>query len=106
MLTGVVEVGLFCHMAQAAYFGNQVGSAHFNTQILRTDSRSVGRQRDRQEDGGLTSSRRAYNRSLTCDAKKVKCVHRDMVPPFFRCTLGKGALYLYSTGAVQGWMEC
>uniref|UniRef100_A0A0W0F540 Ribose-5-phosphate isomerase n=1 Tax=Moniliophthora roreri TaxID=221103 RepID=A0A0W0F540_MONRR len=26
MLTGVVEVGLFCHMAQAAYFGNQDGS--------------------------------------------------------------------------------
>ena len=25
MLTGVVEVGLFCHMAKAAYFGNQVG---------------------------------------------------------------------------------
>ncbi|OAX43409.1 ribose 5-phosphate isomerase [Rhizopogon vinicolor AM-OR11-026] len=26
MLTGVVEVGLFCHMAQAAYFGNEDGS--------------------------------------------------------------------------------
>lgn len=26
MLTGVVEVGLFCGMAKAAYFGNQVGS--------------------------------------------------------------------------------
>ena len=24
MLTGVVEVGLFCKMAQAAYFGNAV----------------------------------------------------------------------------------
>ena len=24
MLTGVVEVGLFCEMAQAAYFGNAV----------------------------------------------------------------------------------
>lgn len=24
MLTGVVEVGLFCNMAQAAYFGNEV----------------------------------------------------------------------------------
>jgi len=24
MLTGVVEVGLFCHMAEAAYFGNEV----------------------------------------------------------------------------------
>lgn len=24
MLTGVVEVGLFCHMARAAYFGNEV----------------------------------------------------------------------------------
>ncbi|GLB41024.1 putative ribose-5-phosphate isomerase [Lyophyllum shimeji] len=26
MLTGVVEVGIFCHMAQAAYFGNADGS--------------------------------------------------------------------------------
>lgn len=26
MLTGVVEVGLFCNMAEAAYFGNQDGS--------------------------------------------------------------------------------
>jgi len=26
MLTGVVEVGLFCHMAKAAYFGNEDGS--------------------------------------------------------------------------------
>lgn len=25
MLTGVVEVGLFCDMAEAAYFGNAVG---------------------------------------------------------------------------------
>ena len=24
MLTGVVEVGLFCHMARAAYFGEAV----------------------------------------------------------------------------------
>ena len=24
MLTGVVEVGLFCRMAKAAYFGNEV----------------------------------------------------------------------------------
>lgn len=29
MLTGVVEVGLFCHMAQAAYFGNAVRFPHF-----------------------------------------------------------------------------
>ncbi|KAK2459995.1 hypothetical protein APHAL10511_008001 [Amanita phalloides] len=26
MLTGVVEVGVFCHMARAAYFGNEDGS--------------------------------------------------------------------------------
>ena len=26
MLTGIVEVGLFCHMAKSAYFGNQDGS--------------------------------------------------------------------------------
>lgn len=29
MLTGVVEVGLFCGMAKAAYFGNEVSSARF-----------------------------------------------------------------------------
>lgn len=27
MLTGVVEVGLFCHMAKAVYFGNEVSAA-------------------------------------------------------------------------------
>ena len=26
MITGVVEVGLFCNMARAAYFGNEDGS--------------------------------------------------------------------------------
>ena len=31
MLTGVVEVGLFCHMAKAAYFGNKV---HFGVNHL------------------------------------------------------------------------
>jgi ribose 5-phosphate isomerase A len=31
MLTGVVEVGLFCHMAKAAYFGNEDG-----TVVVRT----------------------------------------------------------------------
>lgn len=31
MLTGVVEVGLFCGMAKAAYFGNEV--RHFFTYI-------------------------------------------------------------------------
>ena len=29
MLTGVVEVGLFCGMAKAAYFGNQVSSLSY-----------------------------------------------------------------------------
>jgi ribose 5-phosphate isomerase A len=29
MLTGVVEVGLFCKMAQAAYFGNAVSPPKF-----------------------------------------------------------------------------
>ena len=29
MLTGVVEVGLFCHMAKAAYFGEVVRSRLF-----------------------------------------------------------------------------
>ena len=34
MLTGVVEVGLFCHMAQAAYFGNEVSVNLFFTALL------------------------------------------------------------------------
>ncbi|KAI6044559.1 ribose 5-phosphate isomerase A-domain-containing protein [Pisolithus marmoratus] len=33
MLTGVVEVGLFCHMAQAAYFGNQDGSVTVKSRL-------------------------------------------------------------------------
>ena len=35
MLTGVVEVGLFCHMAKAAYFGNQVSLPGVLTQVQR-----------------------------------------------------------------------
>jgi ribose 5-phosphate isomerase A len=34
MLTGVVEVGLFCHMAKAAYFGNEVRPTLFLTLLL------------------------------------------------------------------------
>ena len=48
MLTGVVEVGLFCGMAQAAYFGNAVRSFS----ILRTSVLCLtifsGRERDDQ----------------------------------------------------------
>ncbi|KAI6026488.1 ribose 5-phosphate isomerase A-domain-containing protein [Pisolithus microcarpus] len=33
LLTGVVEVGLFCHMAQAAYFGNQDGSVTVKSRL-------------------------------------------------------------------------
>lgn len=33
MLTGVVEVGLFCGMAKAAYFGNEV--RHFSYLLRR-----------------------------------------------------------------------
>lgn len=36
MLSGVVEVGLFCHMAKAAYFGNEV-SLLTQTEILAND---------------------------------------------------------------------
>ena len=32
MLTGVVEVGLFCGMAKAAYFGNEDGSVQIRNQ--------------------------------------------------------------------------
>lgn len=34
MLTGVVEVGLFCHMIKAAYFGNQVRSILVPCRVL------------------------------------------------------------------------
>ncbi|KAH8109476.1 ribose 5-phosphate isomerase, partial [Phellopilus nigrolimitatus] len=37
MLTGVVEVGLFCKMAQAAYFGNADGSVTIKWQDGRTE---------------------------------------------------------------------
>jgi hypothetical protein len=33
MLTGVVEVGLFCGMARAAYFGNEDGSVTVRTSL-------------------------------------------------------------------------
>jgi ribose 5-phosphate isomerase A len=37
MLTGVVEVGLFCHMARAAYFGNEDGSVTVKWNDGRTE---------------------------------------------------------------------
>ena len=40
MLSGVVEVGLFCHMAKAAYFGNEVsllGGYFTQTEIQAND---------------------------------------------------------------------
>ena len=37
MLTGIVEVGLFCHMAKAAYFGNQDGSVTMKWHDGRTE---------------------------------------------------------------------
>ena len=45
MLTGVVEVGLFCKMAQAAYFGNAVSSPVFF--FLRPNAKWV-------QDGSVT----------------------------------------------------
>ncbi|KIL64942.1 hypothetical protein M378DRAFT_186577 [Amanita muscaria Koide BX008] len=38
MLTGVVEVGLFCHMARAAYFGNEDGSVTIKWDDGKVDS--------------------------------------------------------------------
>jgi len=38
MLTGVVEVGLFCHMAQAAYFGEVDGSVTVRTKDGKTET--------------------------------------------------------------------
>ncbi|PFH47572.1 hypothetical protein AMATHDRAFT_6628 [Amanita thiersii Skay4041] len=38
MLTGVVEVGVFCHMAKAAYFGNEDGSVTIKWDDGRIDS--------------------------------------------------------------------
>lgn len=34
MLTGVVEVGLFCQMAQAAYFGNEVSISDIHQALI------------------------------------------------------------------------
>jgi len=49
MLTGVVEVGLFCHMAKAAYFGNQDGSltvrwADGKVENIKRDIRSLSNE--------------------------------------------------------------
>jgi hypothetical protein len=46
MLTGVVEVGLFCHMAQAAYFGNEVSITLFFPLRLYYSFCESGWQRD------------------------------------------------------------
>ncbi|ELU41111.1 ribose 5-phosphate isomerase A (phosphoriboisomerase a) domain-containing protein [Rhizoctonia solani AG-1 IA] len=45
MLTGVVEVGLFCGMAKAAYFGNEDGSVsvRYENGTSDTISASMGR---------------------------------------------------------------
>jgi ribose 5-phosphate isomerase len=36
MFTGVVEVGLFCDMAEAAYFGMEVSDARSVLRLVRT----------------------------------------------------------------------
>jgi len=41
MLTGVVEVGLFCGMARAAYFGNEDGSVTVRWDDGRVESRTA-----------------------------------------------------------------
>ncbi|KAF8880511.1 ribose-5-phosphate isomerase [Infundibulicybe gibba] len=41
MLTGVVEVGLFCHMAKAAYFGNEDGSVTIRSNDGHTEQVSA-----------------------------------------------------------------
>jgi len=51
MLTGVVEVGLFCNMAQAAYFGNAVRFPHLASDLsIPSDRRrcSLGRKFNRE----------------------------------------------------------
>ena len=37
MLSGVVEVGLFCRMAKAAYFGNEVSLPGYFTLVQADD---------------------------------------------------------------------
>lgn len=53
MLTGVVEVGLFCGMAKAAYFGNEVRShiSHlsFHSLFLFQDGSVTVRYKDGKE---------------------------------------------------------
>ncbi|KAF8632658.1 hypothetical protein AX17_004791 [Amanita inopinata Kibby_2008] len=45
MLTGVVEVGVFCHMAKAAYFGNEDGSVTIRWDDGRIESVAPARTR-------------------------------------------------------------
>lgn len=46
LMTGVVEVGLFCNMAKAAYFGNQDGtitSKYAGGEVKEGEQFDVGR---------------------------------------------------------------
>lgn len=52
MLTGVVEVGLFCDMAKAAYFGNEVRLRLTNAcTVVRADPPQDGSVSVRSADG-------------------------------------------------------
>jgi ribose 5-phosphate isomerase A len=53
MLTGVVEVGLFCDIAQAAYFGNEV-SEHVSCLFI-----SLTSDIKIWQDGSVTVKRKA-----------------------------------------------
>lgn len=50
MLTGVVEVGIFCHMIKAAYFGNQAGLFL----VLRHCTTKINHNRYLYQDGSVT----------------------------------------------------
>lgn len=56
MLTGVVEVGLFCDMAQAAYFGNEVSERVSCLFISLTSDVKIW------QDGSVTVKRKVESR--------------------------------------------
>jgi len=51
MLTGVVEVGLFCGMAKAAYFGNEDGSVSIRWSDGRFQNLDLARTPDHEQNG-------------------------------------------------------
>jgi hypothetical protein len=60
MLTGVVEVGLFCGMAKAAYFGNQVSLTSALTVRMAIWTNTIGNRMVASRLNGPMAGRKLY----------------------------------------------